>query len=309
MIARRTATLVLLLAGVCAGQQHPGTDPRDVPDPRTVKDPRPTTDPRTATDPRDTGATATGTGGGAQVQGDLLWDSLYASGDEARLATAFKQSGWSILHYVDKHCEGWMSLLEHDAEKSAEGKQKLADMQTKGRKLAAIADRALGDTRFSAYVENFYGWNADQRKSFREGQALYKQGEQIMSEAATPEEQLRALTPLRQSLEHSRPLNDTWGQSMALAAIGRVQELNGQTTEANATMDEARRLGREIRDLSSVWDALAVQYEIAAGDLQYQPAKDALQEQYLIAMDLGDEKTQQLVTRQMVELDKLLGPH
>jgi len=311
MIARRAATMLLLLGGVCAAQQHPATDPRDVNDPRGSTDPRTSTDPRVAKDPRDeeTAGVAAANGAYSKLQGDTLYDALYAAGDENRLATAFKQNGWTILHYIDKPCEGWMSLLERDADKSDEGKQKLAEMQARGRKLAAIADRALGDTRFSAYVESFYGWNADQRKSFREGQALYKQGEAVMNEAGTPQGQLAALTPLEQSLAHSRPLDDIWGQSMALAAIGRIQELNDQQNDANATMEQARQLGRQIRDLSSVWDALAVRYEIAVHDSQYQAAKDALQEQYLIAMDLGDEKTQQTVTRQLVELEKILGPH
>ncbi len=180
-------------------------------------------------------------------------------------------------------------------------------MQDKGRKLAAMADRVLGDTRFTIYVDNFYGWDAEQRRLFREGQKLFGQGAQLASEAQTPEQLLNALTPLRQSLERSRPLGDTWGQSMALTLIGHIQRENVQKPEARATLAEARRLGREIRDLSSVWDSLALEYEMAILDLNRDAAKEALQEQYLIALDMGDEQGTALITRQLVELESVLG--
>jgi hypothetical protein len=303
----RAAPLLLVLAALCSGllaapstraQQPPTPDPRDVKDPREAKDPR------TAGDPRGTPLPAGGDQFSA-LEGKALYDALYASGNEGRLAAAFKADGWNILGYIDTHCEGWLALLEQGADQKEEGKQKILEMQTKGRSLAATADRALGDTRFTAYVQNFYGWNAEQRKAFREGQALFKQAEGILAAANSPQEALAAVTPLRQSLERSRPLGDTWGQSMALAVLGRVQEQNDQLPEAQATMGDAVRLGREIRDLDSVWNGLAVQYQAGARARQYDAAKAALQEQYLIALDLQDEKIQQKVQHQLLELDQI----
>jgi hypothetical protein len=201
-----------------------------------------------------------------------------------------------------------MALLESGADQTPEGKAKLAEMQAKGLKLAALADKALGDTRFSNYVTNFYSWDADQRKSFREGQDLYRKGAQLFAEAKTPQEAQYAMTSLQQSLDHSRPLSDTWGQSMTLSLMGRVQKANGMTDVAAGTMAQARELGREIRDLSSVWDALAVQYEIAVARQQYQAARTALQEQYLITVDLKDEQAGMMITQQLVDIDKVAGP-
>jgi hypothetical protein len=302
----RAAPLVLVLAAVCAAQQHPSTDPRDAKDPRTVIDPRNSEDPRGK--PLPPGADQY-----APLEGSNLYDAIYAAGDENRLVTAFKADGWNILGYIDKHCEGWLALLEAGEDKKEDGRAKIAAMQAKGRKLAAIADRALGDTRFTAYVENFYGWNPDQQKSFREGQALFHQAETVIGEADSAQAMLAAVTPLRQSIDRSRTIGDTWGQSMALAALGRVQEQNNQLSEAYATMNDAVRLGREIRDLNSVWEGLGVQYEVSGRQMQYQPAKDALQDQYLIALDLKDEKVQQQVTHKMVELEQIfanqLTPH
>jgi len=296
----RAASLVLVLAAVCAAQQPPSTDPRNVPDPREVQDPRKAADPRGEPLPP----------GGDQfsvLEGKELYDALYAKGEQTRLAVAFKENGWNILGYIDTHCEGWLALLEDGQDKTEAGKQKILELQTKGRDVARIADLALGDTRFSAYVQNFYGWSADQRKAFREGQALFKQAETILGAAASPQEALQAVTPLRQSIERSRPLGDTWGQSMALSALGRVQEQNNQLAEAASTMNDAVRLGREIRDLDSVWNGLGVQYQVGARQNRYEEAKAALQEQYLIALDLKDDKTQKKVQHQLVELEQIFS--
>ncbi|HEX5012291.1 MAG TPA: hypothetical protein VFY71_18025 [Planctomycetota bacterium] len=326
MTPLRAALTILVLAGTLAAQQPypqgpkpmpptpapapkppkpappakpklPESDPRNVPDPRDVPDPRKAADPRgTPQDPY------------AQLEGEALYDALYDAGEDGRLAQVLKEDGWNILAYIDKHCEGWMALLENGADQTPEGKAKLEEMQAKGLKLAALADNALGDTRFTSYVTNFYAWDADQRKSFREGQDLYRKGAQLAAEAKSPQEAQYAMTSLQQSLEHSRPLSDTWGQSMTLSLMGRVQKANGMTDVAAGTMAQARELGRQIRDLPSVWDALAIQYEIAVARRQYQPARTALQEQYLITVDLKDEQAGALITQQLVELDKILGP-
>lgn len=295
MTPTRTLLSLLLLTAVAAAQQT-GSDPRDVKDPRDVPDPRDAPDPR--------GQPQTPFEG---LEGRELYEALWKAGDMPRLAQAFKQDGWQILPYIDSHCEGWMALLEQSADQTPDGQRRLAEMQAKGRKLAAVADQALGDTRFAVYVDNFYGWDPEQRRQFREGQKLFGQGAQLASEAETPQQMLNALTSLQQSLERSRPLGDTWGQSMALALIGRIQRENVLKPEARATLAEARRLGREIRDLSSVWDALALLYEMAMLELDHDVAKEALQEQYLIALDMGDEKTGAMITRQLVSLDSLMG--
>jgi hypothetical protein len=291
----RAVLALLLLAGFAAAQDE-GGDPRDAKDPRDVADPRKASDPRG--EPQDRFA---------QLEGKELYDALYAAGEETRLAAALRTDAWQILGYIDSHCEGWLALIESGAAETPEGRAKLADVQAKGRKLAELADRALGDTRFTVYVQNFYSWDTEQRKSFREGQALFRTGARLISEASTPQEALSGLTPLQQSLERSRPLSDTWGQSMALVLMGRVQADNAQTGAALANLDEARRLGRQIRDLSSVWDALAVRYETSLVLRHFDEAKEALQEQFLIARDLDDEKTGAMITRQMVQLEKTMA--
>ena len=51
-----------------------------------------------------------------------------------------------------------------------------------------------------------------------------------------------------------------------------------------------------------------MQYEIAVARQQYTAARAALQEQYLITVDLKDEEAGMMITQQLVDLDKVLGP-
>jgi hypothetical protein len=286
-----SAVLALLTAN--AGAQLKTSDPRNGVDPRVGEDPRKGDDPRG--EPKDPYA---------QLTGKDLYEAALKAGDDTRLRQAFHDEGWQILSFIDSHCEGWLALKESGALATEDGKKQSDDMQATGRKLAAMADEVLGNTRLVNYVTSFYGWNDEQQKRFREGQKLYKQGATLAHEARTPEEAMNAISPLQQSLGDARALGDTWGQSMALALIGRIQADNKLYPESTATMKEAVKLGREIRDLDSVWAGLAVQYETAIAQQAYEPAHEALQEQYLLAKDLNDTQTEEKIVKQLVELDK-----
>jgi hypothetical protein len=287
------ALLALLLLAVAAGAQTKESDPRHGKDPQDIPDPREVTDPREAAkDPY------------AELEGVELYDALYKGGEVGRLKQQFTEDGWEILGYIDSHCENWLALHERKATDSEEGKQAAAELQAKGRKLAEIADDALQTTRLSTYVNTFYGWTPEQQGKFREGQKLYREGSTLCRDAATVEETLAALTPLQQSLARARELGDTWGQSMTLALLGRVQAENGLFAEAAITMKDAVRIGREIRDYDSVWTGLAVLYETAMAQKLYEPAHEALSDQYLIAQEVRDTKTADAIMRQLVELER-----
>ncbi len=286
------ALSLVLMSGGLAGQVK-DTDPRAGKDPRSGADPRAGTDPTAAAkDPYE------------NLSGPELWDALLEAGDESRLGQAFHDEGWQLLGYIDSRCEGWLALKEGGALDTEEGRKQAADMQAAGRRLAALADQVLGDTRYVAYVNAFYGWNDEQQKSFREGQRLFREGATLYRQAKSPQEAANSISPLQQSLGRARELDDTWGQSMALALIGRVQADNRNFAESSTTMKEAVRVGRAIRDLDAVWNGLAVLYENAIAEQAYEPAHEALQDQFLLAQSLHDTKTAEQIVKQLVELDK-----
>jgi hypothetical protein len=285
------AAMAVLLTGL-AGAQTKESDPRFGEDPRKGKDPRTGDDPRaTAKDPYE------------GLEGKELLDALVKAGDDARLGEAFREQGWQILGYIDGFCEGWLALKERGALDTETGKKEADEMQATGRRLAVLADQVLGDTRLVAYVTSFYGWSDEQQKRFREGQKLYRDGATLVRQAKSPLEAAEAISPLQQSLGHARALGDTWGQSMALSLIGRVQADNREFQASTATMREAVAVGREIRDLDAVWNGLGTLYENSIEERAYEPAREALQEQYLLAKELGDVGTAEKIVKQLVELD------
>ena len=279
------------------GEGPKSDDPRDVPDPRDAKDPR------RANDPRDRDAEPDPFG---KLEGRELYEALLAKGETGRLKVEFKADQWELLPYIDSHCEGWLALVENGAAATPEGQQKLDAMQAKGRQLAEWADQVLQDSRFTQYVTNFYGWTPEQQKEFREGQKLFGEGARKAQAARSPEEMMLALTPLQQSLDRARRLGDTWGQSMALTVMANVQSQTGHDQEAFVAAGEAARIGREIRDLSSVWTGLEVTYTRSMATNDFERARDALRQQYLVAVDQGDEESQEGITKQLLLVDKLI---
>ncbi len=287
---------VTWLAASGSAQQPPaeGADPRSGEDPRTGTDPRSGADPREAvTDPY------------AALKGPELYDALFAAGDDTRLGAALRTDQWSILGYIDGHCERWLALVERGQAEQEAGRLKMAAEPAKGRKLAQLADLALGDSRYTAYVEAFFVWTPEQQKEFRAGQASYREGMTRLQAVATPQEALVAIGPVRNSLEIARKLGDTWGQTMSLSIIGRVEADTGQEATARATMALAVKLGREIRDADAVWEGFSVTYESAVRSRQWPVAKEALRGQYLMAEDMRDEQTAQKILQQLLELEQL----
>ncbi len=292
MSAARVLPLLLLALCPAALAQSGGADPRDAEDPRLGQDPRTISDPRDVkTDPLQ------------DEPGPRLYDALYDAGLEDRLGELFRQNAWDLLGYIDGYCEAWLAMVERGDHRTEAGRARIAEVQAKGRRLAEVADTVLGTSRFALYVETFYGWNEDQQRQLREGQALYRQAIETIRAAPTADVAQSALTPLNQSLSRARQLGDAWGQAMVLTAIGKLQAGAGLLPEAEATLKEATRIGRGIRDLDSVWDALSLRYELAMRQADYDLAEEVLTEQHLISQDVGDETVTQRVWQQLVNLD------
>ena len=251
------------------GEPPPSDAPVDTTDPRSAPDPRNVPDPRDASDPREPAAPDPMLG----PPGPTLYDALYSTGQDARLKQALGENGWDLLAYIHKPCEAWLAQRDHGDTASAGNQVKLAALEEKGRKLARLADTSLLDSRFQAYVETVFGWSEEQRRLHRESQELLRQGTALMASARDPTESVAALTPLQQALDRSRQLHDGRTQTETLVAIGNVQAALRDEAAARATMQDAVRVGRELRDLDGVWSALSVLYESAVRTRQWDQAE------------------------------------
>lgn len=285
----------LACSALALGQD--GGDPREVGDPRDASDPRPASDPREADeagrpldDPREP---ATGT--------DLIAE-LLAAKDHEGVRLAMRDDPWSLLPYIDGYCAEWLDAHASGQAETEAGRAKLTLSEETGRLLARLADETLRDTGFVAYVEQVYAWNEDQQAAFHEAQDHFDAGMQALEVAASADEALRAMGSIERSLRTARDLGDTWGRTMALAALAQAQFAVGYVPQARASVDEALEFGYPIRDLDSVWSALETRVEIAIADGDRVVAESALADQYLLAREIGDEEVAETVLDQLEEL-------
>ncbi|GJM20949.1 MAG: hypothetical protein DHS20C15_08640 [Planctomycetota bacterium] len=304
---RRLALTAPLLAGFAALflSSSQLTAQVDESDPRFAEDPTEVSDPRTNTDPRDASARSVGQLLD-ELEGTELLEALWERGSTAELSDAMRDEAWELLGWIDSHCEQWLSLIEAGGMDTDAGQARAAELVDKATRLATLADSALKDSRFSTYVHTFTNWDSEQQLAFRGGQAHYREASQMLASATSAEHALRALSPLERSLAAARPLGDTWGQSMTLAAMGEVHHANKQWQAAREAMRSAVEVGRTIRDLDSVWSGYNVIVEASIAMGEFRAARSTLQEQYQLSVEVGDEESEQRVIDRLVQIEEMI---
>ncbi len=276
-------------------------DPRDAEDPRGLGDPRDAGDPREAE--RKPGVDEVVT----PLEGEELFDELYASGNLAELSVALSEDAWGLSLYIADQCEQWLKQSAGLPKTPSPERDAAQVQEDKAREFARLADASLGDTRFGFAADTLLSLNKTDRALHAEQRALLRQAESLLDVAGSRAETLPALTPLRQSLSRAQELQDLWGQGHCLELIGHIQALNGRSADARSTMLEAVRIGRSVRDLDAVWNGLSVITETSMRQQDFHSAKEALQEQHGLSLEIGDLSTARQVLEQLVQLDEYMG--
>lgn len=307
MARSRPAVPLLLLAAAFLFTGGPAAAQLSEDDPRFAEDPRDSADPRNVPDPREAEEARQADADLENLEGVELFEALWERGSTAALSDAMRENSWSLLGWIDSHCEKWLALVEARGLESAEDQARAAELVDKATQLAQLADAALKDTRFSTYVHTFTNWNAEQQAAFRGGQGEFKSAMRILDNATSPQAARAALTPLERSLAAARPLGDTWGQSMTLAAMGRVHHANQEWQAARDRMRDAVTAGRTIRDLDSVWEGLNVIFESSMAMGEFRAARETLQDQYQLSVEVGDEESEQRVLDRMLAMEEIIG--
>lgn len=290
------ALCVLTLAGAAAAQTGP-TDPREAEDPRSA-----TSDPRSATDPRDAAAIARAAGETEALFGIPRFEALWSGGERAALVTAFGEEPWDVLPYLDGIAEAWLAQRESGPAPASGSQAGAVDLKLKLADLAALADQALGDSDFSGWSARLLAWTDDELRAYRGAQASFVEARALYERAGSAAQSRAALTPLNRALTGLRPLGATWETTLALALVARIQIANGELEPARLTCEDLLRLGRSLRDLDAVWNALGVRYQGALADRDYAGAQDLLREQYRISLEIGDEARAQQVAGRLAGL-------
>ena len=292
------AALALFALAAPAAGQSDETDPRYAKDPRVAE-----TDPRERADPRQADVDAQASRRNEQLTGAALYDDLFERGEFGDLGRAINDRPWELLPYLDGLCEEWLGLESPPGNSAPPTAERAAALRDKIERVAALADRGIGDTAFVAWTARVLAWNAAQVEAYREAQALYVEALALFGNAETVEATKAALTPLQRALDRLRPLGTTWETTMSLTLIGRIQMANHELAAARSTMADALKQGRSLRDLDAVWNGLSVMYDSALADGNFDVAIELLKDQYRISLETGDEATAQQVVSRLVALD------
>ncbi len=296
LLATLLAVGSMLAAPGTLSAQFGEADPRFDPDPRDLRDPRDVSqDPREPVlDPH------------AVPEGEHLFDMLLEQKDQHRLAMAISDNPWITLEYIDGVCEQHLALRESGGAPTLTGTSAVQEVEAKAKTLAALADRALGDSRFQLYVQTMLGWDAAKIQRHRVIQGQIKRANSILLAAASPDDSRRAMTPLKQAREAAAQIGDTWSEVRALVLMGRIRAAQGSVRDTEFFMKDALRIARPIRDLDSMWEALSTLYEAAILRNDFESARERLREQYVISQSSQDPQSADEILDQLIQLENLI---
>lgn len=163
-----------------------------------------------------TPASDSGLPAAASVERPLIMGRLERwlnEGDKDLIIQSFRRHPSEVLPFIDFYLEHGLKLIEGNAS----DEQAMHQFRL-GVRFAQLATEALREPIFLEYAGSFASWNNDERRRFRHGQALHREGARALKngDAGTARARFQA------SLELAEPLLDAWGTQMALCGLARA---------------------------------------------------------------------------------------
>jgi tetratricopeptide (TPR) repeat protein len=175
------------------------------------------------------------------------FESLDKSGDTAGMVELWRENPRAALHVIDSYLEGSLRLVESKGEAA-----QIAEMHARALRGAKAASEALDAPIFLDYASSFVGWNAEQQKSFRAGQAAFKAAAGAMKD----KDWEKAVAQGTECLKLARPLGDWWGTAMGLGIVGQAEAQRGNAEAALEALSQARLINHELQLLGDELECL-----------------------------------------------------
>jgi len=183
---------------------------------------------------------------------------LHAAADAAGVRSLWLAHPDAILVTIDEDLEGGLAAWE--AAPEAEDSSATDEAFARALWGAELASAATGRSIYLDYASSFVGWDADQRGSFRQGQAAFGRARQAMQAGDLP----AALEGARECSARALPLGDWWGTAMGLAleasALLRLDDAEGSlvaASRARLMYDQLGLVGAERAACETLIEALA----------------------------------------------------
>lgn len=225
------------------------------------------------------------------------YEALSEKRDADGLAKLWTANQDLILQTIDADLEGGLA----EWEKSPQDPDDARIEALYGRALfgATAASRATGSPIFADYASSFVGWNEEQKRNFRAGQALYKRAlDEIQAE-----EYDAAIAAAQDSRERAVSLGDWWGVAMGTSAEARALQAGGHLDEALAAYGTARLLYHELGLARSEYQNLRALADLSRALDRFPRAHAALEQALELArrLELKDDRADLLRARAGVE--------
>jgi len=208
---------------------------------------------------------------------------LAAKKDKDALVVLWKANPGAVLQVIDADLEGSLKDMEKgepaDSPKVKEKQQRALF----GAECAAIAS---GHPILLDYASSFVGWNAEQKRQFRDGQKVYGASGAALAKG----DKAAALAKGKECVERASALGDWWGTAMGYDAVGRAAQALGGIDDALTALTQARLLNHDLGLEGDEFEELVLLVDLCIASERWQRALAFCRDAQVLAGKLGKEK-------------------
>ena len=172
----------------------------------------------------------------------VAYRAAFQARDAAALGELWLAHPDRILTTIDADLEGSLAEWERPAEEA--DVEKIRQLQERALWGARIASSVTGRPIFADYASSFVGWNDEQKRAFRDGQAAFGRARQALR--GGEEQRADALAAARECRELALPLGDWWGAAMGLSGEGQAHSSMGSHAEGLVASSQARLIYSQL---------------------------------------------------------------
>lgn len=209
------------------------------------------------------------------------FEGFFEKQDRAGCSALWKSYPHYVLRVIDADLEGSLMLRE-SSEKPDE--KRIAQLHERALWGARIAREATGHPLIADYAASFVGWNEQQRRQFRNGQAVYQRAAGALSVGNVKD----ALEAGRETVERALPLGDWWGTAMGYGAMGEASRKGSEFEDALNHFSHARLIHHDLGLLEDELGNLRAMIELCNTLERWQRGLEAIHDAQAIAEFLGD---------------------
>lgn len=216
---------------------------------------------------------------------------------EGRLAQLWLDHRGLVLPTIDADLEGSLALWEQSPD--APDADAIARLHERALFGAQVASEVTSCPIFADYASSFVGWDDDQKRRFRAGQAAYGDAMTALRDG----EPAAALEAARACTEAAQPLGDWWGTAMGLSAEGLALSQLDRHDEALVASSRARLLYDQLGLVGSEYGCLRAMIEQLVALERWPRARVTIESAITTAETLGDERGAASLRKRLDEFD------